>query len=49
MSLSRIAEQRDDYTGALAAWEKALELDPKTPDGQERLKTLIKKVQGEES
>jgi tetratricopeptide (TPR) repeat protein len=48
-TLSRIAEARDDFKGALAAWRKVLELSPKTPDGQERLKLLQKKVLGEES
>jgi tetratricopeptide (TPR) repeat protein len=49
MSLSRIAESRDDFRGALAAWKKVLELSPKTPDGQDRLKLLQKKALGEES
>ncbi|HEY0420646.1 MAG TPA: hypothetical protein VGC80_14100 [Acetobacteraceae bacterium] len=47
--LSRFAEARDDPSGALAAWQKALEIDPRAPDGQERLKMLRKKVLGEES
>jgi tetratricopeptide (TPR) repeat protein len=46
-SLSRIAEARDDFEGALAAWAKALELSPKTPDGAERLKALTRKALGE--
>jgi tetratricopeptide (TPR) repeat protein len=45
--LSRIAEMRGDWAGALAAWQKALELDPRTPGGEERLKLLTRKVQGE--
>jgi tetratricopeptide (TPR) repeat protein len=49
MSLSRIAESRDDFKGALAAWKKVLELSPNTPDGQGRLKLLQKKALGEES
>ncbi len=49
MSLSRIAESRDDYKGALEAWKKVLELSPNTPDGQDRLKLLEKKALGEES
>jgi len=48
-TLSRIAEARNDYKGALAAWQKALELSPRTPDGADRLKALQKKVLGEES
>ena len=49
MSLSRIAESRDDFKGALAAWKKVLELSPNTPDGHDRLKLLEKKALGEES
>ncbi len=49
MSLSRIAESRADFKGALAAWKKVLELSPNTPDGQDRLKLLEKKALGEES
>lgn len=49
MSLSHIAESRDDFRGALAAWKKVLELSPRTPDGQDRLKMLEKKALGEES
>jgi tetratricopeptide (TPR) repeat protein len=47
--LSRIAEARGDWKGALAAWEKSLELDPKTPSGEDRLKLLRRKALGEES
>jgi tetratricopeptide (TPR) repeat protein len=45
--LSRIAEARDDWKGALAAWRKVLELAPRTPDGQERLHLLERKVEGQ--
>ena len=48
-SLSRIAEQHDDFNGALAAWRKVLDLSPKTPDGEERLKTLQRKALGSET
>ncbi len=48
-TLSRIAEARQDFTGALRAWEKVLDLAPKLPGGEERLKTLKLKAQGEES
>ena len=47
-TLSRIAEQRGDFKGALAAWKKVLELSPKTPEGEERMKMLSRKVFGEE-
>ena len=45
-SLSRIAEERQDFKGALSAWQKALELSPKTPNGEDRLKTLTRKAFG---
>lgn len=45
--LSRIAEQRHDYKGAYEAWTKALELDPKTPGGADRLKELKLKAFGQ--
>jgi predicted TPR repeat methyltransferase len=46
--LSRIAEHRGDWKSALAAWQKVLEIDPKTEDGEERLKVLTSKALGEE-
>ncbi len=48
-TLSRIAEARDDATGALRAWEKVIELAPNLPGAKDRLKTLRTKAQGEES
>lgn len=38
--LSHIAEGRGDLDGAVLAWRKLLELDPKSPDGAGRLRTL---------
>ena len=46
-SLSRIAEARKDWKGALAAFQRCLDIDPKTPGGADRLATLQKKVTGE--
>jgi tetratricopeptide (TPR) repeat protein len=46
-TLSRIAEAQEDWKGALAAWQKVLELDPRTPDGQDRLEMLQRKAFGE--
>ncbi len=45
--LSHIAEQRGDYKGALEAWTRAMDLDPKTPGGADRLKELKLKVFGQ--
>jgi len=48
-TLSRIAEAREDWKGAYAAWQKVLELDPKSPGGEDRLKELKRKAFGEEA
>lgn len=45
--LSRIAESRHDWRGAYAAWQKAMELDPKTPGGELRLNELRRHAEGE--
>ena len=46
-TLSRIAEARKDWKGALTAYKRCLDIDPKTPGGAERLAMLQKKVTGE--
>jgi tetratricopeptide (TPR) repeat protein len=46
-ALSRFAEARKDNAKALDAWQKYLDIDPKAPKGQERLKTLQTKIQGQ--
>ena len=38
--LSHIAESRGDLEGAILAWRKVLELDPKSPQGAGRMRTL---------
>ncbi len=48
-TLSQIAEARDDWKGAYAAWEKVMELDPKTAGGEERLRMLKRKALGEDT
>lgn len=48
-SLSRLAEERGDHKGALSAWEKVLEINPKAPDGEERLQSLKRKAFGDDT
>jgi tetratricopeptide (TPR) repeat protein len=48
-TLSEIAASRNDWKGAYAAWQKVLEIDPKTPGGEERLRFLRKRALGEET
>jgi len=48
-TLAEIAASRDDWKGAYAAWQKVLEVDPKTPGGEERLRVLRKHALGEDT
>jgi tetratricopeptide (TPR) repeat protein len=48
-TLSHIAEDSQDWKGAYAAWQKVMEIDPKTPDGTQRLNELKRKALGEET
>ena len=48
-TLAAIAESRKDWKGAYAAWQKVLEIAPKTPHGQDRLKDLRRHALGEEA
>jgi tetratricopeptide (TPR) repeat protein len=48
-SLSGLAEAQGNLVGALAAWKKLLEVDPKTSGAQSHLRELVRKVEGEES
>ena len=45
--LSHIAEAQHDWKGALSAWQKVLDLDPKTPDGRDRLQDLRRRALGD--
>lgn len=45
--LSRVAEARGDWRGALNAWQKMLDLDPHSPGGQDRLQDLRRRALGE--
>jgi tetratricopeptide (TPR) repeat protein len=47
MLVSRAAESRGDMTAAYDAWQKVMELDPKTPSGQARLNDLHRRAVGE--
>lgn len=46
--LSRLAEARRDWRGALAAWQKVLEISPRTPGGAGRLRDLRRRALGED-
>lgn len=48
-TLTEIATAREDWKGAYAAWQKVMELDPKTPGGEDRLRLLKRKAVGEET
>jgi tetratricopeptide (TPR) repeat protein len=48
-TLTAIAESRQDWKGAYAAWKKLLEIDPQTPHGDDKLKDLRRRAFGEET
>jgi cytochrome c-type biogenesis protein CcmH/NrfG len=48
-TLAEIATAREDWKGAYAAWQKVMDLDPKTPGGEERLRLLKRKAVGEDT
>jgi tetratricopeptide (TPR) repeat protein len=48
-SLAAIAESRNDWKGAYAAWQKLLEIDPQTAGGADKLKDLRRRALGEET
>lgn len=47
--LSRMSEGAGDWRGALAAWEQALALNPKAPNGQVRLRDLRRRALGDDT
>lgn len=47
--LADIATAREDWKGAYAAWQKVLEIDPRTRGGEERLRLLKRKAVGEDT
>ena len=48
-NLSHIAEDHGDWKGAYAAWQKVIDIDPKTPDGAKRLADLKRRAFGDET
>ena len=46
-TLTEIAAARGDWKGAYAAWQKVMEIDPKTPGGADRMRELKRKALGE--
>jgi len=46
-TLERIAEAREDWKAAYEAWRHVLEIDPRTPHGEEKLKDLKRKAFGD--
>jgi hypothetical protein len=45
--LERIAEGREDWKAAYDAWQHVLDIDPRTPNGEDRLKDLRRKAFGD--
>jgi len=48
-TLTEIAAAREDWTSALAAWEKLLEIAPTLPGAEERLNDLRRKALGQDA
>jgi tetratricopeptide (TPR) repeat protein len=48
-TLAAIAESRQDWKSAYAAWQKLMVLDPMTPGAADRLKDLRRRALGEET
>jgi Tfp pilus assembly protein PilF len=48
-TLCDIATQREDWNAAYGAWQKVMEIDPKTPDGDKRLRDFKRKAVGEDT
>jgi tetratricopeptide (TPR) repeat protein len=46
-TLERIAEGREDWKAAYDAWSHVLDIDPRTPNGEERLKDLKRRAFGD--
>lgn len=48
-TMERIAEAREDWKAAHDAWRHLLDIDPRTPHGEERLKDLKRKAFGDDA
>jgi tetratricopeptide (TPR) repeat protein len=48
-TLADIAEAREDWKSAYAAWQRLMDIDPKTPGGEEKLKDLRRRAFGDET
>jgi predicted TPR repeat methyltransferase len=46
-TLERVAEGRADWKAAYDAWHHVLDIDPRTPNGEDRLKELKRKAFGD--
>jgi tetratricopeptide (TPR) repeat protein len=46
-TLEHIAEAREDWKAAYDAWQHVLDIDPRTPNGEDRLKDLKRKAFGD--
>jgi tetratricopeptide (TPR) repeat protein len=46
-TLERIAEGREDWKAAYDAWQHVLDIDPRMPGGEDRLKDLKRKAFGD--
>ena len=46
-TLERIAEGHEDWKAAYDAWQHVLDIDPRTPHGEDRLKELKRKAFGD--
>ncbi len=46
-TLEHIAESREDWKAAYDAWQHVMDIDPRTPNGDDRLKDLKRKAFGD--
>jgi tetratricopeptide (TPR) repeat protein len=46
-TLERIAADREDWKAAYDAWQHVMDIDPRTPHGEDRLKDLKRKAFGD--